>query len=121
MKNWSGKAFIKIKGEDDTKYEDIFLTYGVCLKKGAYESLLEYPASKSLITWSDRRNNGVEYLADSDTIRVDKKNVSISVLLMAENEADYYKKYEALFKRITSGMLYLKIPTLGKVFKLVYS
>ena len=121
MKNWSGKAFIKIKGEDDTKYEDIFLIYGVCLKKGAYESLLEYPAPKSLIIWSDRRNNGVEYLADSDTMRVDKKNVSISVLLMAENEADYYKKYEALFKRITSGILFLKIPTLGKVFKLVYS
>ena len=116
MKNWSGKAFIKIKGEDDTKYEDIFLTYGVCLKKGAYESLLEYPAPKSLITWSDRRNNGVEYLADSDTMRVDKKNVSISVLLMAENEADYYQKYEALFKRITSGILFLKIPTLSKVF-----
>ena len=41
--------------------------------------------------------------------------------LMAENEADYYQKYEALFKRITSGILFLKIPTLGKVFKLVYS
>lgn len=121
MKNWSGKAFIKIKGEDDTKYEDIFLTYGVCLKKGAYESLLEYPAPKNLITWSDRRNDGIEYLADKDTIRVDKKNVSVNVVLFAESEADYYTKYEAFFKRITSGILYLKIPTLGKVFKLVYS
>ncbi len=121
MKNWSGKAFIKIKGEDDTKYEDIFLTYGVCLKKGAYESLLEYPAPKGLITWSDRRNDGVEYLADKDTMRVDKKNVSINVVLFAESEADYYTKYEAFFKRITTGIMYLKIPTLGKVFKLVYS
>lgn len=121
MKNWSGKAFIKIKGEDDTKYEDIFTTYGICLRKGAYESLLEYPAPKNLITWSDRRNDGVEYLADKDTIRVDKKNVSVNVVLFAENEADYYTKYEAFFKRITSGILYLKIPTLGKVFKLVYS
>ena len=121
MKNWSGKAFIKIKGEDDTKYEDIFLTYGVCLKKGAYESLLEYPAPKSLITWSDRRNNGVEYLADSDTMRVDKKNVSISVLLMAENESDYYQKYEALFKRIKAGILFHKSRTRGQDLKLVHS
>lgn len=121
MNNWIGKAFIKIEGEEDTKYEDIFTTYGVCLRKGAYESLLEYPAPKNLITWSDRRNDGVEYLADKDTIRVDKKNVSVNVVLFAESEADYYTKYEAFFKRITSGILYLKIPTLGKVFKLVYS
>ena len=121
MNNWIGKAFIKIKGEEDIKYEDIFTNYGICLRKGAYESLLEYPAPKNLITWSDRRNDGVEYLADKDTIRVDKKNVSVNVVLFAENEADYYTKYEAFFKRITSGILYLKIPTLGKVFKLVYS
>ena len=121
MNSWIGKAFIKIKGEEDIKYEDIFTTYGICLRKGAYESLLEYPAPKSLITWSDRRNDGVEYLADKDTIRVDKKNVSVNVVLFAESEADYYTKYEAFFKRITSGILYLKIPTLGKVFKLVYS
>ena len=121
MNNWSGKVFIKTKDEEDARYEDVFTIYGICLLKGSYEKLLEYPSPKSLITWSDRRNNGVEYLADSDTMRVDKKNVSISVLLMAENESDYYQKYEALFKRITSGILYLKIPTLGKVFKLVYS
>ena len=121
MNSWIGKAFIKIKGEEDIKYEDIFTTYGICLRKGAYESLLEYPAPKNLITWSDRRNDGVEYLADKDTIRVDKKNVSVNVVLFAESEADYYTKYEAFFKRITSGILYLKIPTLGKVFKLVYS
>lgn len=121
MNNWVGKAFIKIEGEEDNKYEDIFSTYGICLRKGAYESLLEYPAPKNLITWSDRRNDGVEYLADKDTIRVDKKNVSVNVVLFAESKADYYAKYEAFFKRITSGILYLKIPTLGKVFKLVYS
>lgn len=121
MNNWIGRAFIKIKGEEDTKYEDIFSTYGICLRKGAYESLLEYPAPKNLITWSDRRNDGIEYLADKDTIRVDKKNVSINMVLFAESESDYYTKYEAFFKRITSGILFLKIPTLGKVFKLVYS
>ena len=121
MNSWIGKVFIKIKGEEDTKYEDIFTTYGICLRKGAYESLLEYPAPKNLITWSDRRNDGVEYLADKDTIRVDKKNVSVNVVLFAESEADYYTKYEAFFQRITSGILYLKITTLGKVFKLVYS
>lgn len=121
MNNWIGKAFIKIKGEVDTKYEDIFSTYGICLRKGSYESLLEYPAPKSLVTWSDRRKDGVEYLADKDTMRLDKKNVAIKVLLLGDSESDYYSKYEALFKRITGGILYLKIPTLGRVFKLVYS
>ena len=45
MKNWSGKAFIKIKGEDDTKYEDIFLTYGVCLKKKCLRKPLGIPST----------------------------------------------------------------------------
>ena len=121
MNNWSGKVFIKTKDEEDARYEDVFTTYGICLLKGSYEKLLEYPSPKSLITWSDRRNNGVEYLADGDTIRVDKKSVVISVVLLAKDEKDYYTKYEAFFKRLTSGIIYMKIPTLGKVFKLVYS
>ena len=121
MNNWSGKVFIKTKDEEDARYEDVFTTYGICLLKGSYEKLLEYPTPKSLITWSDRRNNGVEYLADGDTIRVDKKNVVINVVLLAKDERDYYTKYEAFFKRLTSGIICMKIPTLGKVFKLVYS
>ena len=121
MNNWSGKVFIKTKDEEDARYEDVFTTYGICLLKGSYEKLLEYPSPKSLITWSDRRNNGVEYLADGDTIRVDKKSVVINVVLLAKDEKDYYTKYEAFFKRLTSGIIYMKIPTLGKVFKLVYS
>ena len=121
MNNWSGKVFIKTKDEEDARYEDVFTTYGICLLKGSYEKLLEYPTPKSLITWSDRRNNGVEYLADGDTIRVDKKSVVINVVLLAKDERDYYTKYEAFFKRLTSGIIYMKIPTLGKVFKLVYS
>lgn len=121
MNNWSGKVFIKTKDEEDARYEDVFTTYGICLLKGSYEKLLEYPSPKSLITWSDRRNNGVEYLADGDTIRVDKKSVVINVVLLAKDERDYYTKYEAFFKRLTSGIICMKIPTLGKVFKLVYS
>lgn len=121
MNNWSGKVFIKTKDEEDARYEDVFTTYGICLLKGSYEKLLEYPTPKSLITWSDRRNNGVEYLADGDTIRVDKKSVVINVVLLAKDEKDYYTKYEAFFKRLTSGIICMKIPTLGKVFKLVYS
>ena len=121
MNNWSGKVFIKTKDEEDARYEDVFTTYGICLLKGSYEKLLEYPTPKSLITWSDRRNNGVEYLADGDTIRVDKKSVVINVVLLAKDERDYYTKYEAFFKRLTSGIICMKIPTLDKVFKLVYS
>lgn len=121
MNNWSGKVFIKTKDEEDARYEDVFTTYGICLLKGSYEKLLEYPSPKSLITWSDRRNNGVEYLADGDTIRVDKKSVVINVVLLAKDERDYYTKYETFFKRLTSGIICMKIPTLGKVFKLVYS
>ena len=109
MNNWSGKVFIKTKDEEDARYEDVFTTYGICLLKGSYEKLLEYPTPKSLITWSDRRNNGVEYLADGDTIRVDKKSVVINVVLLAKDERDYYTKYEAFFKRLTSGIICMKI------------
>ena len=121
MNNWSGKVFIKTKDEEDSKYEDVFTNYGICLMKGSYEKLLEYPSPKNLITWSDRRKDGVEYLADSDTIKIDKKSVSIKVLLTGTSQSDYYTKYEAFFKRISSGIICMKIPTLGKVFKLVYS
>lgn len=118
---WKNKAFIKLKDETDEAYEDINVKYGVMVARGGYEKLLEYPALKSFIKWEDRRKDGTEYLISPETMKQNEKTVSLPLVLIGETEADYYEKYEAFMQRITSGMVYLKIVSLNRVFKVVYS
>lgn len=117
---WKNKVFIKLKNEEDTEYIDIS-TYGVAFIKGAYDKLLEYPAPKSLLQWDDRRNHGVDYIADNDTIRYDKKSVTINLLMVGSSETDCFSKYEEFMAKITQGVIYLKVILLNRIFKLVYN
>lgn len=116
--NWNGRVKIKLKGEKE--YTDIS-SYGIALIKGSYEKLLEYPSPKPLLQWNDRRKHGVELVANSDTIRYDKKSVTINMVLIGSSEIDCLSKYESFMAKIAQGIIYLKIISLNKVFKLVYN
>lgn len=116
-----GQAYIKLVGDDDTSYVDI-ATFGVTLIRGWREALLTPPPIKSLITNDSRLSNGVSVIAKSENIKLDKRDLSLQFFLEGKNTVDYLSKYESFLTKIAySGQFCLKVPCLGKVYKLVYS
>ena len=117
-----GQAFIKYQDEDDTKYRDLYETYGVTLTRGWREVLLKPAAVKDYSKNDSRLEDGIRIIAKKEYAKKKERDVQLSFLLEAESETQYLANYEKFLNDIAySGMIYLKVPVMNKVFKVVYT
>lgn len=118
MKN---QAFIKLLGEDDTKYVDLN-EFGVTLIRGWREALLTPAPVKSYVSNDSRLEHGISMVATADCSKVNQREIDLPMFLEGETEDDYLDKLEKLFNKIAySGEICMKVPVLKRVFKFVYS
>ena len=117
-----GQAFIKYQDEDNTKYRDLYETYGVTLTRGWREALLKPAAVKDYSKNDSRLEDGIRIIAKKEYAKKKERDVQLSFLLEAESETQYLANYEKFLNDIAySGMIYLKVPVMNKVFKVVYT
>ena len=117
-----GQAFIKYQDEDDTKYRDLYETYGVTLTRGWREALLKPAAVKDYSKNDSRLEDGIRIIAKKAYAKKKEREIQLSFLLEAESETHYLVNYEKFLNDIAySGMIYLKVPVMNKVFKVVYT
>lgn len=117
-----GQAFIKYSDEDDTKYRDLYETYGVTLTRGWREALLKPAAVKDYSKNDSRLEDGIRIIAKKEYAKKKERDIQLSFLLEAESETQYLANYEKFLNDIAySGMIYLKVPVMNKVFKVVYT
>ena len=117
-----GQAFIKYQDEDNTKYRDLYETYGVTLTRGWREALLKPAAVKDYSKNDSRLEDGIRIIAKKEYAKKKERDIQLSFLLEAENETQYLANYEKFLNDIAySGMIYLKVPVMNKVFKVVYT
>ncbi len=110
-----------IKLLDEVQYKDLFLTYGIRLVKGAYDELIKFPPMKDYVKNDNRLENGVQYIAKPKYAKFNEKRFSVTFVLEASSEQQFYSRYEAFLEMVSQGTFCLKIPKLGKVFRLVYT
>ena len=117
-----GQAFIKYQDEDDTKYRDLYETYGVTLTRGWREALLKPAAVKDYSKNDSRLEDGIRIIAKKEYAKKKERDIQLPFILEAESETQYLANYEKFLNDIAySGMIYLKVPVMNKVFKLVYT
>lgn len=117
-----GQAYIKLSGEEDSAYVDIYTEYGVTLTRGWREEILKPTAMKSYIQNTSRLEDGIRMVASKNYAKVDSREISLSMILKGSDETDYLTKYENFLNKIAfSGLIYLKIPVMKRIFKVVYS
>lgn len=120
MKN---QAFIRsAENEATEEWADLYETYGVTLTRGWREALLKPADVKDYTTNDSRLEHGVRMVATSAYAKKKERNVQIDFLLQGASESDYLQKYEAfLAKMAYSGKILLKVPAMGRVFKIIYT
>lgn len=117
-----GQAFIKYQDEDDTKYRDLYENYGVTLIRGWREALLKPAAVKDYSKNDSRLEDGIRIIAKKEYAKKKERDILLPFILEAESEKKYLANYEKFLNDIAySGMIYLKVPVINKVFKLVYT
>lgn len=117
MKN---SAFIRLLGETDTQYEDIYTTYGVSFVKGSYFQLVIKSDMKDYVTNNSRLSHGVQMLAKPQYAKYNSRSFSLTCLIEAVSMSEYVSRLEAFTDRISQGLFFLKVPSRHRVFKLVY-
>lgn len=100
---------------------DIYSTYGAQLIRGAYEALLMPAPSKQYINSESRNQHGTRMIANSDTARLQSRELTLSVLIAGTSQSDYLTKFRSFIDAITQGEFRLKVTALGTTFHLVYS
>lgn len=100
-------------------------TMGVSLEKGSYAALLLPAALKGFVENNDPTKHGTEVLthkADGTSLaRIAERDVTLTFLIMGDNEADFMAKYADFVELLHGGNIKLYISDLGRTFRLIYS
>lgn len=112
---------IRLATETDSDYVNLYTTYGVRFVQGAYEALLTPAGMKEYISNDNRLRNGSQYAALATSAKKKAREVAIPFIIEAPTEATFFTRYEAFLEKVSSGLVYLRVPRLNKVFKVVYT
>lgn len=117
-----GQAGIRYAESQSTDYTDIYTEYGVTLIRGWREALLKPAPMKDYTRNDSRLDHGISIIAETKYAMAKEREVQLSCILEGETEDDYISKFESFIDMIAySGMIYLKVPSLKTIFKLVYT
>lgn len=97
---------------------DMWDTWGAVLGKGAYESLLTPAPVKESISNKSRIEHGKQVIASN--MRVDERDLTISVFVCGKTRLDFLLKYKAFVDQLQSGVIALKVTDLKTTYNLLY-
>ncbi len=103
---------------DKLNNKNLFDDYKLIIQTGT-EALLEFPERKEGLSNDWREENGTEY--DLDLVRFKDKEISLSCIFIADNDTDYWTRYNAFFTEITKpGYQQLFIYDHSKTYEVFY-
>lgn len=115
------QAFIKSAGDTTAKFVDLG-KYGVTLIRGWREALLKPASTKDYTKNDSRLEDGIRLVADSKYSKRKERDVQFSCIIEGSSEEDYLDKYETFLNAIAyDGVILFKVPSLKRIFKLVYT
>ena len=96
--------------------------YGATFIRGFYEALMTPAPIKQYIQNNSRLEHGVRVVATSTNTKLDKRDITLQVMIEGETQAAYLQNYENFLSAITQGVFQLRVPKLSnKTYKLVYT
>lgn len=69
------------------------LTYGLHLDETALAVLMTPAPNKDDISNTSRAEHGTRVIKDAETVRKDKRSISLKVAVFAQSKAEFYEKY----------------------------
>lgn len=115
------QALIKSANNTASKYVDLG-EYGVTLIRGWREALLKPASTKDYTKNDSRLEDGVRIVASSKYSKQKERDVQFSCIIEGTSEEDYLEKYESFLNAIAyDGLILFKVPSLRRIFKLVYT
>lgn len=99
--------------------KDLWVTFGVALEKGSTSDFLKFPEAKETIEHDWMDSNGID--VDLSRIFYKQKTIAMKCFLVANNEAEWWTKYNQFFAELTlPGLKRFEISEFSKSFYIYY-
>ena len=105
-----------MKGSLYINDKDAFITWGVVMQKGAYNSILLPPSNKAYATNDQRASSGVQVFYEN--IQPSDRTFNISFVILADTKQDYLSKYKSFVDELSNGQVIMRITELKTIYKL---
>lgn len=105
-----------MKGSLYINDKDAFITWGVVMQKGAYNSILLPPSNKAYATNDQRASSGVQVFYEN--IQPSDRTFNISFVILADTKQDYLSKYKSFVNELSNGQVIMRITELKTIYKL---
>lgn len=110
-----------ISKDSGSTWVDIYQVYGASFIRGSYTKLIMRQQVKDYVKNESRLQHGSRYLVGSDYTKYKEKTTRCDILIEASSESDLSDKIENFTDFMSTGSIWLKIPSKYRVLKLVYS
>lgn len=101
--------------------KDAFKTWGAYLADGSMSALLTPAPIKTPISNKSRLEHGKRLILDKSHIRVDEREVTLTIYFRAKSEAEFMSRYESLVEEIQGGKVNISTANQpGVVYKFCY-
>lgn len=105
---------IKINGKD------IWLNYKAHPLKGTYDTLQGSWETKEVVSNESRLENGVRLVINSDSIKAQKREFSLTFLLEGSTYSEIQANTDLMLGVLRSGMINFEALRIGQTFKLLF-
>jgi hypothetical protein len=100
--------------------KDIWLNYKAQPLKGTYNILQGNLETKEVISNESRLENGVRLVINSDSIKVQKREFSLTFLLEGSTYSEIQANTDLMLGVLRSGMINFEARRIGQTFKLLF-
>ena len=108
-----------MKGELFINGKDAYTVWGISMDETALSDLMTPPSSKGFIENKSRAEHGKQILRVNP--RLDERNLTLQINLMATDEADFFAKYSSFCEELATGVLDIRTKYQpGVVYKTMY-
>ena len=105
---------------------DVYATYGAFLTETSagefsnYSALLKPPRMKPYVAVDFREDNGEKLPEALPDPAYEARDVTLYFAIMADTSAQFMANYTAFLRFLMSGWLEIRLPELGKTYKMYY-
>ncbi len=112
---------VKIMREGDTRFLALRTLWRVQLRRGAYSLLLAEEAVKDYVKNENRLRNGAQYFVTDRSTRIRERDIELPCIMEAGNIAILLQNLKSLTTYLKGHFIYMQVPRLDTVYKLVYT
>lgn len=97
-----------MKGELFINGKDAYTEWGISMDTSSLSALMTPASNKDLPENKSRLEHGKRVIIDASVVKVDERQLTLTVNLTAKNEVEFFSRYNSFCKELATGKLNIR-------------